>query len=156
MSVWKSLTKILLICGSLFLVGCSKEDDYNKAENIESYNYYSYYIASNVDVEHDVIELLQINCQDDIDTYVADTVYLCRDLKAYLETKTFFPSIDVSVKNVSVDSECFKNIDKDYNEFKTIRFIVNATLYTDYDISDVLVYVTYKDRKIVKFEYIGI
>lgn len=154
--MWKYLTRVLLIFGSLFLMGCGKDKDYDESENRDIYNCYSYYIACSVDVEQDISRLLQINSQADIDSYVKDTEYICSDLENYLENKTLYENLDITMNSVSVDMSYLKDVNKRYKEFKRIGFIVNATLYTDYEISDVLVYVTYKDNKIVKFEYIGI
>lgn len=156
MSVLKYHIKILLICGSLLLAGCSGNKDYTEKENIADYNCYSYYLNSNVDVTNDVTEILLINSQREIDDYVSDTEKLCRTLRNFLENKKFYSDIDVGIKSVSVDSECFKNIETDYKDFKTIKYIVNATIYTEFEISDALVYVTYSEGNIVKFEYIGI
>lgn len=144
----------MLICGSFILVGCGSTK-YNKRGNVKYYNYMKYYSTTNVDVKGDILRLLRINSQSDIDTYTADSEYICRDLRKYLETKKFYKSIDVTIDSVSVDTSVFDNIGREYKDFKNIKYVVNARVYTDMDIFDCLVYATYQDNKIVNFEYIG-
>lgn len=144
----------MLICGSFILVGCGSAR-YEKRGNIKYYNYMEYYSTTNIDVKGDILRLLRINSQSDIDTYTADSEYICRDLRKYLETKKFYNSIDVTINSVSVDTSVFEGMDKEYKDLKNIKYVVNARVYTEMDTFDCLVYVTYQNNKIVNFEYIG-